>query len=632
MKEVMNPINTPTQRFKDGNPATGEYGTIVTAQFLNDVQDGVINIQQELHNVLADAGIEATDSQTSQVVTAIKKIAGKSVDANFEALSANDGFKFVGQAESVEQLRTIRPTEHGQRILVKSYYAGGTTGGGEFVADLQDLVTPDDGGTCFVVEGGNAGRWKRVNHTTFFDYGIVGNGQDDTDAFARLEQHSKLVYLDLQGKSYKVEKIPRNKIYFNGTFLCGEQSLALGQTNMLDADVLVTVGNGGDFDTINQAITYLVNNFSRKKHKIGDSTHSSRYTPDSVSATIKLLSGFVMREQVILRQAKLGWINLISEDPEVVINRASLTQSAYFEGTDSEMFPAFYAGDNSEQLLLACKFRMDETGVATNRHGYVCNRNSKGHIWSNCGINNAGGHGCFARESSSISCRITYFERAGKSGYVAAGASSVNAQGGRCSGSLDGVSAFSASILNFERGEANNCRNDAVVSLSSSSVSCDYAELNNAGRYGIRAQDGGAVAGYQPSIKNSVNTSINCISGYVSTTRANLSGAKIGVSADKGGKVNIPQSTITCLSRGVHAKNGSRIEASDSTIRGSEFSVNANFGSNICVTNSDCRADGATETSKDLQASNGSFISAKNAQGGTNTPINQFGENGAIFK
>lgn len=33
MKQVMNPINTPTQRFKDGNPATGEYGTIVTAEF-----------------------------------------------------------------------------------------------------------------------------------------------------------------------------------------------------------------------------------------------------------------------------------------------------------------------------------------------------------------------------------------------------------------------------------------------------------------------------------------------------------------------------------------------------------------------------------------------------------------------
>lgn len=181
MKQVMNPINTPTQRFKDGDPSKGEYGTIVTAKFLNDVQDGVINIQQELHNVLADAGIEATDSQTNQVVTAIKKIAGKSVDANFEALSANDGFKFVGQAESVEQLRTIRPTEHGQRILLKSYYAGGTTGGGEFVADLQDLVTPDDGGVCFVVEGGNAGRWKRVlgSEISVFEFGAVADGVTD---------------------------------------------------------------------------------------------------------------------------------------------------------------------------------------------------------------------------------------------------------------------------------------------------------------------------------------------------------------------------------------------------------------------------------------------------------------------
>ncbi|SUB23939.1 hypothetical protein [Avibacterium avium] len=550
----------------------------------------------------------------------------------FRELAKADGFRFIGQAESIEQLRTIRPTEHGQRILVKSYYVGGTTGGGEFVADLQDLITPDDGGTCFVVPD-NGGRWKRIKHTSLFDYGIIGDGQiNDTSAFNRLEQYSKLIYVDLQGKSYQVDKTPRNKIYFNGTFLCNDQSLSLGQANMLDNDILVTVGDGGDFGTINQAITYLVDNFSHKKHKVGDSTHSSRYAPDALSATIKLLSGFTMREQVIIRQSQLGWINLVSEDQEVVINRASLIKSAYFEGTSSEMFPAFYAGDNAEQLLIACKFRMDNTGDGTNRHGYVCNRNSRGHIWSNCGINNAGGYGCFAREGSSISCRITYFENAGKSGYAAASASSVNAQGGRCSGSFDGASAFGASTLNFERGEANNCRNDAVVSLSSSNVGCDYAELNNAGRYGIRAQDGGSVGGYQPNIKNSANTAINCISGYVSTTRANLSGTKIGVSADRGGKVNIPQSTIICLSRGVHGKNGSQIDASDSTIRGSEFSVNANFGSSICVTNSDCRADGVSEASKDLQASNGSFISAKNAQGGTNTPINQFGENGAIFK
>ncbi|MDW0990558.1 hypothetical protein P2K12_06990 [Mannheimia haemolytica] len=185
MKQVMNPINTPTQRFKDGNPATGEYGTIVTAEFLNNVQDSVINTQQELHSVLAEAGIEANDEQVNQVAKAIKKIAGDATRDNFNALANPDGYKHIGRCKSVAELRTIRPTEHGQRILVDAYYEDGTTGGGEFVADLQDLVTPDDGGVCFVVNN-NGGRWKRVDlsHLTLFDFWAVGDGvTNDESAF-----------------------------------------------------------------------------------------------------------------------------------------------------------------------------------------------------------------------------------------------------------------------------------------------------------------------------------------------------------------------------------------------------------------------------------------------------------------
>lgn len=197
MKQVMNPINTPTQRFKDGDPSKGEYGTIVTAQFLNDVQDGVINTQQELHSVLAEAGIEADDKQQNQVAKAIKKIAGDSTINNFNSLASVDGYKYVGRCKSVAELRTIRPTEHGQRILVDAYYEGGTTGGGEFMADLQDLVTPDDGGVCFVVEG-NGGRWKRVlknNNVSVFEYGAKGDSEsDDTQALNAAHKNNQIVY------------------------------------------------------------------------------------------------------------------------------------------------------------------------------------------------------------------------------------------------------------------------------------------------------------------------------------------------------------------------------------------------------------------------------------------------------
>ncbi|GAB1652474.1 phage tail protein [Mannheimia haemolytica] len=97
-------------------------------------------------------------------------------------LSSPDGYKHIGRCKSVAELRTIRPSEHGQRILVDAYYEGGTTGGGEFMADLQDLTTPDDGGTCFVVAD-NGGRWKRLFASSLqdTDFGVIGDGvADDT--------------------------------------------------------------------------------------------------------------------------------------------------------------------------------------------------------------------------------------------------------------------------------------------------------------------------------------------------------------------------------------------------------------------------------------------------------------------
>ncbi|WP_342752631.1 right-handed parallel beta-helix repeat-containing protein [Pasteurella multocida] len=138
-------------------------------------------VQAELLNVLDEAGISPDKGQLNQIAQAIRKMSEGKAREYLEQLGQVDGFKFIGQAESVEQLHTIRPTEHGQRILVKAYYAGGTTGGGEFMADLQDLVTPDDGGVCFVVEGGNAGRWKRVlgSEISAFDFGTVGDGVVD---------------------------------------------------------------------------------------------------------------------------------------------------------------------------------------------------------------------------------------------------------------------------------------------------------------------------------------------------------------------------------------------------------------------------------------------------------------------
>ncbi|RRN04755.1 hypothetical protein EIM44_04775 [Bibersteinia trehalosi] len=84
------------------------------------------------------------------------------IHAKINRLSDPDGFKHIGQVESIAQLRTIEPTEDQQRILVKSYYAGKNLGGGVFYADFNDTQTADNGWEVIVTNNGQ--RWKLIKN------------------------------------------------------------------------------------------------------------------------------------------------------------------------------------------------------------------------------------------------------------------------------------------------------------------------------------------------------------------------------------------------------------------------------------------------------------------------------------
>lgn len=166
-------------------------------------------VQAELLSILDDAGIQPNKGQLNQISLAIRKLSENKVEDFSQNLKQADGYKLVGRCKSVAELRTIRPTEHGQRILVDAYYEGGTTGGGEFVADLQDMITPDDGGVCFVVEN-NGGRWKRISSVAAVeDFGAKGDKQtDDSAAFKNAAAYAKRkkVPFVAQGK-YKLTQV-----------------------------------------------------------------------------------------------------------------------------------------------------------------------------------------------------------------------------------------------------------------------------------------------------------------------------------------------------------------------------------------------------------------------------------------
>lgn len=72
MKPLMKPIDTPDQVFHDGDPSTGELGTICSAEWLNDTQASIRDIQAECIAILRANGFEPDEIKRDQLWEAIQ--------------------------------------------------------------------------------------------------------------------------------------------------------------------------------------------------------------------------------------------------------------------------------------------------------------------------------------------------------------------------------------------------------------------------------------------------------------------------------------------------------------------------------------------------------------------------------
>ncbi|WP_249358437.1 phage tail protein [Escherichia albertii] len=79
MHNLMPPVNTPDQLFHDGDPTTGIEGTIVTAEYMNNHQAATRDLQQEIINVLREAGITPDPGKQNQLAEALASIVGQKV-------------------------------------------------------------------------------------------------------------------------------------------------------------------------------------------------------------------------------------------------------------------------------------------------------------------------------------------------------------------------------------------------------------------------------------------------------------------------------------------------------------------------------------------------------------------------
>lgn len=168
----------------------------------------------------------------------------------------------------------------------------------------------------------------------------------------------------------------------------------------LEAASLVTVGTGGDYATINAALSAL-------------SKRRPAYVSGGFTTELRLRAGFVMREQVLVKSVNLSWVTITSADAEVQIDRSYLTTA-----TEGGMFPAFAAFDGGVLPNIGVLFSMMTTGTATNRVGL--------HIYNSGGATVLTGKG--VRGAGAIGARLNTGSRMAANGAVFSGAGTANVQ------------------------------------------------------------------------------------------------------------------------------------------------------------------------------------------------------------
>ncbi len=208
-----------------------------------------------------------------------------------------------------------------------------------------------------------------------------------------------------------------------------------------DPAMQLTVGATGDFKTLNAAVERL-------------SQMRPRYLNASATATIRILAGFTMAEQVFVRGFNLGWVQIVSDDPFVPVSRAALTQK--FGAT----YPVFGAHINAELPQIKTKFSADGSGVGTDRCGVEL-MNAGAFITEGNGFVGSFGFGAYTLNGR-LSCVRATFDGATQAGIVAVRGSLIGCQEATARGCPIGLMAVQGSFIDAKGANFSSCTNNGV--------------------------------------------------------------------------------------------------------------------------------------------------------------------------
>jgi len=233
----------------------------------------------------------------------------------------------------------------------------------------------------------------------------------------------------------------------------------------IQKDITYTVGENGDYETINDALKAI-----SKQNLVYD---------NQIQANVKILSGHIVKEQILLDKNDLSYITIISEDSEVPVNGASLTKLF----GDENKYPLFGGKNGAKLPVINVLFNMDSSEMNGSRDGVYLERNSTVIIGSGKGVKNAKGFGLRAWEGCTVLARGAIFTNALERGCMVSQGTVIVAPNIDLSGAKgrNGFRAYRGVTGSIEYAKITDCAEVAVRISEGSTITMAYADCSNAG-------------------------------------------------------------------------------------------------------------------------------------------------------
>lgn len=372
-----------------------------------------------------------------------------------------------------------------------------------------------------------------------------------------------------------------------------------------DDSIVVTVGASGDYQTINEAISFL-------------SKKTLKYDKSGFNAEILLKSGFVMEEQVFVKNLDLGFITISSEDAEVSIDASSFVQNINEAGYGNSGFPltsgsAFTGYGNAILPTINVLFNFNGTGVSGRTCGVYLIYGAIGRIARKKGFKNGLATGATIVEGSRLYATESILSGHKGNNISCFRGSYVLFRAGIATGSIDGYGIYldNACIGDLISGDFSDNKASGIWASGQSLVSANRMIANNCTN-GIIADTSSIVDAHLSTINNSTQRGIHC----------------------DGSTINVNDSIITGSgTQSINVTNNSNVTAKNSDLTGAR-GTNAVYvygGGSCNITNAKCQKDIGVDGSE-IRVGKGGIIFAHDATGGFSgaTP-NTLSSNGIIF-